>query len=196
MSSLLSLLRAGDELLSRVVRAICVVAMASIFIMFILNVFVRFVPIYNFTQTDDWIQFALVWMIFLGAQELVRTRNHFVVDLFTDRLRDRLSGRILRVIVCAIELATYAVICWYGWIWVMRSNATMQSIPWMEVRYMRPCAVCTDKKSPAPLQAAFGRLFCVLSLRATPGAGRMSPKPLFPALPGPEQISRGGNVHG
>lgn len=74
MSSLLSLLRAGDELLSRVVRAICVVAMASIFIMFILNVFVRFVPIYNFTQTDDWIQFALVWMIFLGAQELVRTR--------------------------------------------------------------------------------------------------------------------------
>ena len=95
MSSLLSLLRAGDELLSRVVRAICVVAMASIFIMFILNVFVRFVPIYNFTQTDDWIQFALVWMIFLGAQELVRTRNHFVVDLFTDRLRDRLSGRIL-----------------------------------------------------------------------------------------------------
>lgn len=136
MSSLLSLLRAGDELLSRVVRAICVVAMASIFIMFILNVFVRFVPIYNFTQTDDWIQFALVWMIFLGAQELVRTRNHFVVDLFTDRLRDRLSGRILCVIVCAIELATYAVICWYGWIWVMRSNATMQSIPWLEIRYV------------------------------------------------------------
>lgn len=123
-------------MLSRVVRTLCVVAMAAIFIMFILNVFVRFVPIYNFTQTDDWIQFALVWMIFLGAQELVRTRNHFVVDLFTDRLRDRLSGRILRVVVCLIELATYAVICWYGWIWVMRSNATMQSIPWMEVRYM------------------------------------------------------------
>ena len=65
MSSLLSLLRTGDELLSRVVRAICVVAMASIFIMFILNVFVRFVPIYNFTQTDDWIQFALVWICLL-----------------------------------------------------------------------------------------------------------------------------------
>lgn len=155
MSSLLSLLRAGDELLSRVVRAICVVAMASIFIMFILNVFVRFVPIYNFTQTDDWIQFALVWMIFLGAQELVRTRNHFVVDLFTDRLRDRLSGRILRVIVCAIELATYAAICWYGWIWVMRSNATMQSIPWMEVRYMY---------AAIPVSAGFMTLYGVRDL--------------------------------
>ena len=163
MSSLLSLLRAGDELLSRIVRAICVVAMASIFIMFILNVFVRFVPIYNFTQmpiynftqTDDWIQFALVWMIFLGAQELVRTRNHFVVDLFTDRLRDRLSGRILRVIVCAIELATYAVICYYGWIWVMRSNATMQSIPWMEVRYMY---------AAIPVSAGFMTLYGVRDL--------------------------------
>ena len=182
MSSLLSLLRAGDELLSRVVRAICVVAMASIFIMFILNVFVRFVPIYNFTQTDDWIQFALVWMIFLGAQELVRTRNHFVVDLFTDRLRDRLSGRILRVIVCAIELATYAVICYYGWIWVMRSNATMQSIPWMDSTACgtssRPCAVCaTDpcaRRFASRLRAAFSRPVFSRHVRGRPGAPKIS----------------------
>ena len=136
MSAFLSLLQMLDSLLSKVVRGLCIVAMAAIFVMFILNVFVRFVPVYNFTQTDDWIQFALVWMIFLGAQELVRTRNHFVVDLMTERLQNRTLANTLRVIVCLIELATYAVICWYGWIWVLRSNATMQSIPWMEVRYM------------------------------------------------------------
>ena len=136
MSAFLSLLQMLDGLLSKVVRGLCIVAMAAIFVMFILNVFVRFVPVYNFTQTDDWIQFALVWMIFLGAQELVRTRNHFVVDFMTERLQNRTLANTLRVIVCLIELATYAVICWYGWIWVLRSNATMQSIPWMEVRYM------------------------------------------------------------
>ena len=70
-------------------------------------------------------------------------------------LRDRLSGRILRVIVCAIELATYAVICWYGWIWVMRSNATMQSIPWMEVRYMY---------AAIPVSAGFMTLYGVRDL--------------------------------
>ena len=136
MSAFLSLLQTLDGLLSKVVRGLCIVAMAAIFVMFILNVFVRFVPVYNFTQTDDWIQFALVWMIFLGAQELVRTRNHFVVDFMTERLQNRTLANTLRVVVCLIELATYAVICWYGWIWVLRSNATMQSIPWMEVRYM------------------------------------------------------------
>lgn len=136
MNAFLAFLRRADELLSRLVRFLAMTALAAIFLMFILNVFVRFVPIYNFTQTDDWIQFALVWMIFLGAQELVRTRGHFVVDLLTDRLRDTQAGRWMRIVVTLIELVTYAVICWYGWIWVFRSNATMQSIPWMEVRYM------------------------------------------------------------
>ena len=155
MSAFLSLLQMLDSLLSKVVRGLCIVAMAAIFVMFILNVFVRFVPIYNFTQTDDWIQFALVWMIFLGAQELVRTRNHFVVDLFKKQKREKHSKQILRVIVCAIELATYAVICWYGWIWVMRSNATMQSIPWMEVRYMY---------AAIPVRAGFMTLYGVRDL--------------------------------
>lgn len=33
----------------------------------LLNVFVRFMSIYNFTQTNDWIQFCLIWMIFLSS---------------------------------------------------------------------------------------------------------------------------------
>ena len=120
-----------DVTFSRCVRLVCTVLMAAIFVMFILNVFVRFVPVYNFTQTDDWIKICLIWMIFLGAQELVRTRNHFVVEVLTERLEGTV-GRICRIVVCAIELTTYAIICWYGWVWVMRSHAYMQSIPWMQ----------------------------------------------------------------
>ena len=84
-------------------------------------------------QTDDWIQICLIWMIFLGAQELVRTRNHFVVEVMTERL-EGMTGKICRVVVCAIELLTYALICYYGWVWVMRAHAYMQSIPWMQVK--------------------------------------------------------------
>ena len=83
--------------------------------MFLANVFVHFVPIYNFTQTDDWIQICLIWMIFLGAQELVRTRNHFVVEVMTERLEGKV-GKICRAIVCVIELLTYVLICYYGWV--------------------------------------------------------------------------------
>ena len=128
---MLNFLKTVDHWVSRVTRFICVVALAAIVIMFLANVFVRFVPIYNFTQTDDWIKICLIWMIFLGAQELVRTRNHFVVEVLTERLRGS-AGRICRILVCAIELTTYVIICWYGWVWVMRSLAYMQSIPWMQ----------------------------------------------------------------
>lgn len=130
---MLRILKTIDHWVSSITRLICVVALGAIVVMFLANVFVRFVPIYNFTQTDDWIQICLIWMIFLGAQELVRTRNHFVVEVMTERLEGKV-GKICRAIVCVIELLTYVLICYYGWVWVMRAHAYMQSIPWMQVK--------------------------------------------------------------
>lgn len=49
---------------------------------------------------------------FLVEAELVRTKNHFVVDVATSQIA---SPGVKRA---------------------MRSNARMQSIPWMEVRYV------------------------------------------------------------
>lgn len=125
-----------DSAFSRCVRLVCTILMAAIFVMFILNVFVRFVPIYNFTQTDEWIQICLIWTIFLGAQELVRTRSHFAVDFLTERLRNHNVRKWLKTFVCVIEVVTYAIIAWYGVVWVLKSHAYMQSIPWLQVKWM------------------------------------------------------------
>ncbi len=132
---MLTILKKLDHGVGLVARTVASACLAAIFVMFIANVFVRFVPVYNFTQTDDWIQICLIWMIFLGAQELVRTRSHFVVDVLTERLSGTDLGRFCRVVVCGIELAMYAIICWYGGVWVMRSQAYFQSIPWLQVRW-------------------------------------------------------------
>lgn len=147
-----------ETIFSRVTQAACTFFLAAIFVMFLLNVFVRFVPIYNFTQTDDWIQFCLIWMIFLAAAELVRTKNHFVVDVATSQIASPGVKRVMRVAVLLIELVTYVVICWYGVVWVMRSNAHMQSIPWMEVRYVYLAI---------PVSAFFMAVFAVKQLGET-----------------------------
>lgn len=147
-----------ETIFSRVTQAACTFFLAAIFVMFLLNVFVRFVPIYNFTQTDDWIQFCLIWMIFLAAAELVRTKNHFVVDVATSQIASPGVKRVMRVAVLLIELVTYVVICWYGIVWVMRSNAHMQSIPWMEVRYVYLAI---------PVSAFFMAVFAVKQLGET-----------------------------
>lgn len=135
MKSFLNFLTVADTWVSRITRAICIVSMMIVFVMFLMNVFVRFVPIYNFTQTDEWTQLFLVWVIFFGAQELVRTKSHFVVDVLTDKLDGQMSGKVLRVVATVIELIMYAVICYYGWILVGRSQAYMQSIPWLQIKY-------------------------------------------------------------
>ena len=136
MNTLLSFLSAVDRAVSLTARTVSTLALAAIFVMFIANVFTRFVPVYNFTQTDDWIQLCLIWMIFLGAQELVRTKSHFVVDVITERIAHKAIGRVLAVVVAVIELATYTVICYYGWVWVMKANAYAQSIPWLQMRWI------------------------------------------------------------
>lgn len=152
--SFMQILQAADRLVSRFARTVSVLCLAAIVIMFLLNVFVRFVPIYNFTQTDDWIQICLIWMIFLGAQELVRTRNHFVVEVLTERLSGRME-RICRILVCLIELTTYAIIFYYGIDWVMRAQAYMQSIPWMQVKVAY---------AAIPLSAFFMTLYAIRDL--------------------------------
>ena len=123
-----------DKAVSMTAKTISVCSLVVIFTLFVLNIFVRFVPIYNFTQSDDWIQLFLVWMIFPGAMELVRTRNHFVVDVLTEKLYGTTAAKIFRLLVTLIELVTYVLICWFGWVCVMRAHATFQSIPLLEVR--------------------------------------------------------------
>lgn len=147
-----------ERFFSRTVRLLCTTLMALIFAMFLLNVFVRFVPVYNFTQTDDWIQACLIWMIFLGAAELVRTKNHFVVDFAAARVRSSSLKKALRFCVFLTEFSTYAVVCWYGFIWVMRSNAYMQSIPWLQVRWVYLAL---------PVSAAFMALFSAADILRT-----------------------------
>ena len=121
-----------DVTFSRCVRLVCTVLMAAIFVMFILNVFVRFVPVYNFTQTDEWIQICLIWTIFLGAQELVRAPD----KAFGNELGNHNVRKWLKTFVCVIEVLTYAIIAWYGVVWVLKSHAYMQSIPWLQVKWM------------------------------------------------------------
>ena len=58
-----------------------------------------------------------------------------MVDVLTERLSGTSLGRLSRVGVTLIECVLYAVICWYGWVWVMRSQAYFQSIPWLQVRW-------------------------------------------------------------
>jgi TRAP-type C4-dicarboxylate transport system, small permease component len=139
MYALLHTLNTLDAIISRTVRFICTVSMMIIFVLFLANVFVRFVPIYNFTTTDEWTQLFLVWTIFFGAQELARIKGHFVVDVITDKLQGTTLGSVFKVISSIIAILMFLAICYFGVMLVSRSQATAQTIPYMKVSYFYAC---------------------------------------------------------
>lgn len=155
MNAVLQILDLIDHLISRTVRLFCTVCMALIFVIFLANIFVRFVPIYNFTTTDEWTQLFLVWTIFFGAQELVRTKSHFVVDIITDKLQGTPLGRLFEIISAFISIILFLTICYFGVVLVNRSQATMQTIPWMKISFFYACI---------PLSAFFMTIYATRDL--------------------------------
>lgn len=121
-------LRKIEHGVGMVTRAIASFCLFVVFVLFIANICTRpkFIT-WNPKWIDEVIQFFLVWMIFLGAADLVRTGEHFIVDILTDKLHGTLTGRILRMITTVIMLITYAVICFFALRMTINSNAKMMS---------------------------------------------------------------------
>lgn len=108
--TIMNLLKLADKIVEKFLKVICIFSLGACFILFIANVFVRFVPIYNFTTTDEWTKLFLVWIVFFGAAEMVRQKGHFMVDILTDKMQGKLIGRICAVIATFLTFALYVLI--------------------------------------------------------------------------------------
>ncbi len=108
---------------SKLTRFLAGFCLMVVFVLFLLNITTRasFIT-WNPTWIDEVIQFFLVWMIFLAAAELVRTGEHFLVDIVTDKLHGTATGRIFRLVATTIMLVTYIIILYFGIKLCMRSN--------------------------------------------------------------------------
>lgn len=145
-----------ENIVGVLMRSIASVCLGIVFALFILNIATRLPSItYNPKWIDETIQFFLVWMIFLGSAELVRTRGHFVVDILTDHFHGTATGRVLAVISTALMLVTYAVIFYFGVRLCMKSDAAMYTLHFMKKSYFYSCI---------PVSAFFMALFTMRDL--------------------------------
>lgn len=145
-----------ESVTGALMRGIVSFCLGVVFVLFILNVSTRLPFItYNPKWIDETIQFFLVWMIFLGAAELVRTRGHFVVDILTDHFHGTTTGRIMAVISSALMLVTYAVIFYFGVRLCLKSDAAMYTLHFMKKSYFYSCI---------PVSAFFMVLFTIRDL--------------------------------
>ena len=85
-------------------------------------VFVRFVPITSMGWTDEVIEFAFAWMVFLCSAGLWRQRSHFRVDVVTDWLRGSKAGQGLEIILTLISLVFLFVFTYEGYLLAMKAT--------------------------------------------------------------------------
>ncbi len=138
----MKILNKSGEILGKITRLLAGLCLFIVFLLFLLNVCTRISFFkWNPTWIDETIQFFLVWMIFLGAMELVRTGEHFMVDILTDHLHGTLAGRVLRVISTVIMLLVYVVICYFGILLCQRTGAkaTATLPPFIKTGYFYTC---------------------------------------------------------
>ncbi len=112
-----------ESMAGKICRTLAGFCLMVVFTLFLMNILTRasFIT-WNPTWIDEIIQFFLVWMIFLSAAELVRTGEHFMVDILIDKMHGKPSGRYCRLISTVIMLITYAVILFFGIKLCMKTN--------------------------------------------------------------------------
>lgn len=113
----------SEKIVGSITSGLASFCLMVVFVLFLLNISTRasFIT-WNPTWIDETIQFFLVWMIFLSAAELVRTGEHFMVDILIDKLHGTAKGRWCRMISTVIMLITYAVILFFAVKLCIRSN--------------------------------------------------------------------------
>ena len=123
-----------DRVLEVILRWGAMVCLIGLFLLIAAGVFVRFVPISSLGWSDEIIEFAFAWMVFLGTVCLWRNRSHFRVELIPGWLAGSKSGRVLEIVLSLLALFFFLVFTYQGWI--LSGKATDRS-PILELpRYL------------------------------------------------------------
>jgi TRAP-type C4-dicarboxylate transport system permease small subunit len=103
-----------DRVLELVLRWSSSICLAVLLIIISAIVFIRFVPFTSMGWTDEIVEFAFAWMVFLCSAELWRKRTHFRVELIPDWLGGSKAGHILGILLSFLSLVFFLVFTYQG----------------------------------------------------------------------------------
>lgn len=114
MNGITNFLARFDRSLTITLRGLTLVCFVALLILLSAIVFVRFVPITSLGWSDEIVEWAFAWMVFMGATVLWRDNEHFRVAWLPDKLKGRASGKVLALVVETLSILFLAVMTYYG----------------------------------------------------------------------------------
>jgi len=105
--------------------------LAALLVLIAAGIFIRFVPIGSMGWADEVIEWAFVYMVFMGSVVLWRERSHFRVDLVPQWLAGTRGGRALDISLGLLSLVFFLVFTYEGTVLVLRTtdNSPILDIP-------------------------------------------------------------------
>jgi TRAP-type C4-dicarboxylate transport system permease small subunit len=113
-----------DRVLEAVLRLVATVCLAVLAVLVCALVLVRFFPIIPLDWSDEIVELAFAWMVFMGTAALWRSHEHISIDFVLQALAGTWAGRVLDVVVDLLALAFLAVFTWTGWLFTFQASDT------------------------------------------------------------------------
>lgn len=113
-NEVIHILAAVDRFLAIMMRWLTLACFVTLLILLAGIVFVRFVPVTSLGWSDEIVEWAFAWMVFVGAAVLWRDNEHFRVEWLPNRLKAKASGKVLGLVVEALSIIFLAIMTYYG----------------------------------------------------------------------------------
>ena len=123
----MTLLSTLDRHVGRLLRWGSVTLLGLVFVLLVVNAFLRFFPIVQLGWFDEVVELMVAWMVFLGAAALWRENEHFAITFFPSLFRGKPLGYGLDVFLGLLGLLFVGVFTWYS------LNLTLRASDWTPV---------------------------------------------------------------
>jgi TRAP-type transport system small permease protein len=91
---------------------------------------IRFFPWAKLSWSDEIVEWAFAWMVFIGAAALWKSDQHFRLDFLLKATAGRSAGRLLRLVIEVSSLFFLAVFTYYSFFLTIRANDRSPILEW------------------------------------------------------------------
>lgn len=114
MNTMTRFLARFDHYLISTLRWLTLACFVALLVLLSAIVFVRFVPIASLGWTDEIVEWAFAWMVFIGTAVLWRDNEHFRVEWLSHKLKGRVAEKVLGLIAEILSVTFIVMLTYYG----------------------------------------------------------------------------------
>lgn len=101
-------------LTSQSVERLAATILGGVAVFMFVNVVLRYLFNAPIASGDEIVQFAFIWLVFLGAVAAMKTNSHYAVETLVEAL-PKVAGTIVGVLTDLMVIAICGVLAWHGY---------------------------------------------------------------------------------